>query len=259
MKGLFVIGTDTGAGKTVIVAALGAVLRKRGMDVGVSKPIATGAVRLGGKLVSSDAAFLRSIVGVDDSMEEICPLIFEMPAAPNVAARRENRTVEVDRIRQALTRLSARHDYILIEGIGGWRVPITDTFTVRELAVELNLPVLVAARAGLGTINHTVLTVEAVRSMGLPIVGVVMVRTRPGDDPTAATNPEQIENLTGINVLGTVPFDPELSVQDGRTGNVVKLVEEHVDIDRIAEAIKQTDSTGSPFRPELVEGKEPGK
>lgn len=244
MRGLFVTGTDTGAGKTVVTAALGALLRARGMDVGVSKPVATGAARIDGKLVSSDAVFLRSVVGVDDPIDEICPLIFEMPAAPNVAARRENRTVEVDRIRQALTRLSARHDYILIEGIGGWRVPITDlpreagTFTVRELAVELKMPVLVVARAGLGTINHTVLTVEAVRSTGLPIVGVVMVRTRPEDDPTTATNPEQIGNLTGIDVLGTVPFDPEVSVEDGRAGNVVELVEEHVDIDRIAEAIR---------------------
>ena len=239
MRGLFVTGTDTGVGKTVVVAALGAVLRARGMDVGVSKPVATGATRLDGKLVSSDAAFIRSVAGVDDPMEEICPLLFEMPAAPNVAARRENRTIEVDRIRRALRGLSARHDYILIEGIGGWRVPITDTFTVRELAVELKVPVLVVARAELGTINHTVLSVEAVRSTGLPIVGIVMVRTRPGDDPTVATNPEQIENLTGIDVLGTVPFDPEVSVEDGRAGNVIELIGQHVDTDRIAEAIKQ--------------------
>ena len=233
MKGIFITGTDTGVGKTVLCAGLAAALRRRALDVGVTKPVATGAVRRNGKLVSADAIFLKAVAGVDDAVESICPLLFELPAAPNVAASHEGETVDLDGVRKALADLAAVHAFLLVEGIGGWRVPITDSFSVRELAVEVRLPVLVVARAGLGTINHTVLTVESVREAGLDVVGVVLVATLRSDDPTRATNAAQIERLTGADVLGCVPFDPALSVEDGRAGSVVTLIEDHVDVERI--------------------------
>jgi len=241
MKGLFVTGTDTGVGKTVVSAGLAGVLRKRGFDVGVSKPVCTGAVRRNGKLISTDALFLKRVSGVDDSPEEICPLCFEMPAAPNVAARAEGRAVELKRLRHALSELSERHTALLVEGIGGFRVPITAGFSVRELAVELGLPVLVVARAGLGTINHSTLTVESVRSAGLRVAGVVLVESHPEVDPSRASNAEEIEKLTGVDVLGVVPFASGLSVEDGTPGELMALVEEQLDVARILRVINEED------------------
>ena len=141
--------------------------------------------------------------------------------------------------RAAVARLADRHEFLLVEGIGGWRVPIIDVFTVRELALELGLPVLVVARAGLGTINHTTLTVESVRATGLALAGVVLVAgARDSADPTVPTNARQIERLTGVAVLGTIPFDPTLSVEARHAGRIVELVEANVDVDRIEQAMR---------------------
>lgn len=243
MRGLFITGTDTGVGKTAVAGALAAALRRRGLDVGVAKPVATGGVRRSGRLVSTDAQFLRAVAGVEDAVDEICPLVFEMPASPEVAARSEGRTIAPEVLRSAIASLARRHDYLLVEGIGGWRVPIAQGFTVRELAVELRLPVLVVARAGLGTINHTTLTVEAVQAARLVVAGVVLVECAgDGEDPTSGTNAREIEKLTGVEVLGMVPFDDGLSVEDCRAGDIVKLVETHVNVGRIEAAMKREDA-----------------
>ena len=239
MRGLFITGTDTGVGKTAVTAALGAILRRRGLDVGVTKPVTTGAARRDGALVSTDAEFLQHVAGVADAPEIVCPLIFETPAAPTVASDRERRPIDLKRLRAAVARMADRHEFLLVEGIGGWRVPIADGFTVRELALELGLPVLVVARAGLGTINHTTLTVESVRATGLALAGVVLV-AGVGDsvDAAAPTNAREIERLTGVAVLGTIPFDPTISVEARRAGRIVELVEANVDVDRIVQAMR---------------------
>ena len=118
-------------------------------------------------------------------------------------------------------------------------MPIVDVFTVRELALELGLPVLVVARAGLGTINHTTLTVESVRATGLALAGVVLVAdVRDSADPSAPTNARRIERLTGVAVLGTIPFDPTISVEARRAGRIVELAEANVDVDRIEQAMR---------------------
>ncbi len=240
MRGFFVTGTDTGVGKTVVTAALAAVLRGRGLDVGVAKPVATGAVRREGVLVPTDAEFLKRISGVEDTLDEICPLVFETPAAPVTAAECEHRIVDLDIVRKALRDLADRHTWLLVEGIGGWRVPLTETVTVRELAQELRLPVLVTARAGLGTINHTTLTVEAVRSAGLDVAGVVLVETEPSPrDVTVRSNPRQIERLTGVRVLGILPHDPTLAVEDGQPGRIVRSIEDHLDLEYLVDLMKQ--------------------
>ena len=237
MRGLFITATDTGTGKTALTAGIAGLLRRGGLDVGVAKPVATGAHRREGHLVSLDAQFLKSVSGVSDTREDICPLVFETPASPLVAAEHEGKTVDLVRLRAGLSALAARHDFLLVEGIGGWRVPIAPGFTVRELALELALPVLVIARAGLGTINHTTLTVEAIRSTGLTISGVILncVAFTP-EDITTATNACQIRDLTGVDVLGTVPFDPQLSVDEGRPGNILRCIEDHVNMEPIVRA-----------------------
>ena len=224
MKGLFITGTDTEVGKTVVTAAIADALRRRGFDVGVMKPVATGCLKKNGVLISQDAQLLAAAAQVKDSHESISPYRFEPPVAPLVALLRrrrirlrrrqtssvraelvEARTVSLDRIEESLKDLADRHEIVLIEGIGGLLVPLDAEKSVLDLAKRLRLPVLIVARAGLGTINHTLLTLEAARSAGLSIAGVVF-NGRSGK-PTLAekTNPEIIRKLGAVPILGQIP------------------------------------------------------
>jgi len=168
--GLFVTGTDTGVGKTVVACALARALRARGADVGVQKPVETG-VGPGGPL---DALALRAAAGADDPLDDVCPEARVLPAAPAVAGEAEGRPIDLGRIRSAYARLRARHEILVVEGAGGLLVPLAGPFTMADLAAELGLPLLVVARGSLGTVNHTLLTLEVAAARGLPVAGVVV-------------------------------------------------------------------------------------
>jgi len=168
--GVFVSGTDTGVGKTVVACALVRALRERGVDAGAMKPVETG-VGAGGPL---DALALHEAAGGADPLDEVCPLRFALPAAPSRAAHHEGRTVELERVRAAYASLAARHAFMVVEGAGGLLVPTCEGATMADLAGSLGLPVLVVARAALGTINHTRLTLEALAARGLVLAGVVI-------------------------------------------------------------------------------------
>jgi len=202
--GLFILGTDTGVGKTAVAAGLAAALRRRGVDVGVMKPIATGCVN--GR--SEDAAWLRRAAGVDDPEALITPYRYATPAAPAVAIAREGGRVDLAAIRRAYDRSAARHELVLIEGIGGLLVPLDARRTVADLIRALDVPVLLVSSARLGTINHTVLTVEAARNAGVDVLGLVVNgRTR---RPSVAerANPALLRQWTGLPVFGVVSRVP---------------------------------------------------
>ena len=216
--GLFITGTDTEVGKTAVTAALAADFRRRGVNVGVMKPVATGCARRRGRLVSEDAERLMRAAGSNDPIEWVCPYRFEPPVAPMVALRQvqgdrssvraelvEARTISFDRIEESFHKLSARHDLVLVEGIGGLLVPLDARRSVADLARRLGLPVLIVARAGLGTVNHTLLTLEAARAQGLEILGVVF--NQRGGRPSLAerTNPGIIRRLGNVPVFGVIP------------------------------------------------------
>jgi dethiobiotin synthetase len=200
-RGVFVTGTDTGVGKTVIACGIARSLRHRGVDVGVMKPCETGV----GPQGPLDALALRAAAGVDDPIEVVCPQMFALPAAPSVAAQVEGREVDLERIRLASKSLDARHDFVLVEGAGGWLVPITPDFAMADLAAELRFPVLVVARASLGTINHTLLTLESIARRGLPLAGVVV--NHPGGILSGpdARNLHALRTALGPRLLAEVP------------------------------------------------------
>jgi len=222
--GLFITGTDTEIGKTAVTAGIAACLKKQGQNVGVMKPVAAGS--------RSDAEYLREAAGVSDLLDDINPVFLQEPLSPNVAALREARSVELDPIYQAFTRLANAHTYLLVEGVGGLLVPIRDDFSAADLARELNLPVLIVARAALGTINHTLLTIEAAVARSLNVRGVVYNTLLPGPPDTAAqTSPDVVTRLTGIPSLGTLPFDPETNVDTGHAGQMAHMVEIHLNLE----------------------------
>jgi dethiobiotin synthetase len=202
MRGLFVTGTDTGVGKTEVSCALVAAARADGLDLGAMKPAQSGV----GPGEPGDAQRLRAAAGEVDPPELVCPYTFAAPLAPGVAARLAGVEVRLEVILEAARVLAARHAALLVEGAGGLLVPLTPRHTYADLAVALGLPVLVVARAGLGTVNHTALTVEALRARGLAVAGVVLNRTSAESDPSVPHNAAEIERLTGAKVLASLPF-----------------------------------------------------
>ena len=211
-RGLFITGTDTGVGKTEVACALLRGHRARGLDLGAMKPAQSGHAP--GE--PSDADRLRAAAGDRDPAELVCPYTFAAPLAPAVAARLEARTVSLERILDAARALAARHAALLVEGAGGLLTPLTERETYADLAVALGLPVLVVGRAGLGTVNHTALTCEALRARGLAVHGVVLVRTSPTGDASEPYNAAEIERLTGARVLATVLFERDIAARERR-------------------------------------------
>lgn len=176
-SGLFITGTDTGVGKTRVASAMAAWYRARGVDVGVMKPIATGGIMRGARLVAEDAEALALAAGSDDPPERINPVCYRDPIAPYSAAIRAGRPVDwrgIDRAFEALTR---RHPFVIVEGVGGLAVPLARRMTVIDLIRRLRLPVVVVARLRLGTISHTLLTVERACREGLDVLGVILNET----------------------------------------------------------------------------------
>jgi dethiobiotin synthetase len=209
--GLFVTGTDTGVGKTLVACALARALRARGIDLGVLKPAETGV----GPAGPLDAQALRAAAGAKEPIEEVCPEAFTLPAAPAVAAQAEGRKVDLGRIRDAAARLRARHQFLLVEGAGGALVPLAAGVSMLDLARELELPALVVARGALGTINHTLLTLEALAGRGIPLAGVVVSHgPAPLSAPDAA-NLAWLREALGSRLLGELPPLEDPSAADG--------------------------------------------
>lgn len=200
MAGVFISGTDTGVGKTLVACALARGLRAAGIDIGVMKPVETGVPAEG----PEDARALVRAAGVDDPISLVCPLQFEMPAAPDAAARAEGREASIGPIQEAYQALSSRHARMLVEGAGGLLVPFDAETTMADLAAALALPVLLVARASLGTINHTLLSVEECRRRGLDLIGVVVSHADGPISAADAANLETLKRALGERLVGEV-------------------------------------------------------
>src|SRR6516162_3253545 len=178
MTGLFVTGTDTGVGKTFVAAAIARSLIAAGREVGVLKPVATGAERVGEGWRCADAEALIEAIGGGVPLDRVAPLRFEEPLAPSVAARRLGSPLDRARVLSvvgdALAWWAGRAEVMVVEGVGGLLCPLAEGTTVADLAVALDYPLVIVARRGLGTLNHTLLTVEAARLRGLRVAGVVL-------------------------------------------------------------------------------------
>jgi len=198
MASFFITGTDTGVGKTWFTCWLVRTWRAQGGEAAAIKPISTGD--------REDARLLREASGEVLTLDETNPLHFREPAAPLVAARAENRMIDFARQNQAIVSLCARFSFFAVEGVGGWRVPLAPDYEVRDWARDLAMPVVVVARAGLGTLNHTLLTVENIRATGLTCAGVVLnsgpeTRGSPDFDSARRTNPAILEEILLLPVF----------------------------------------------------------
>jgi len=221
-RGVFVTGTDTGVGKTVVAAGLACGLAQAGLAAGVMKPIATGGRPTLRGTVSADAQFLVKVTGCADPPELANPVCLAEPLAPTVAARLADTAIDLSVIAEAFQILARRHDAVVVEGIGGLMVPIGGGFSVADLAARLGLPLIVVARPGLGTINHTLLTVDVARRRGLTVAAVVINGYRPDEAGVCErTNPDEIERAGQVPVAAIVPWDRRTTVEGGRLGEIV--------------------------------------
>jgi len=232
-RGLFVTGTDTDVGKTVVAGGIARALRQAGQAVEVFKPVASGCrLDVRERLISPDSDFLAACADSRRPLREITPVCFREPLAPNVAAARAGREIDLEAIFAAWSRLAEGDAPIIVEGVGGLLCPITDTFWVVHLAKLMGLPVVVVARPGLGTINHTLLTLHATRTAGLRVAGVVVNRYPADPDPTdvaTQTNPDQIAQHGNVSVLCCVPNDAETDVAAATIGGQTQIVLAGVD------------------------------
>ncbi|MDA8168239.1 MAG: dethiobiotin synthase [Nitrospiraceae bacterium] len=204
-KGFFVTGTGTGVGKTVIAGALVRLLQKHGLKAGAMKPVESGCLRRDGAPFPQDGSFLREISGMDEGLAEMTPYAFEAPLAPMVAAEMENTRIEPGVIMEKFERLSGKYGAMIVEGAGGLLVPLRDDFFVIDLARALALPLVIVAKAGLGTVNHTLLTVRCALSEGLEVAGVILNRTGPEEGLAEKTNPDVLKKFSPVPVLGVFP------------------------------------------------------
>jgi dethiobiotin synthetase len=206
--GIFITGTDTGVGKTLVSCSLAALLRDLGYRVGVMKPVETGCSQRNGELFPEDAVRLRQASGCDEPMEKICPYRFAEPLAPSIAAERGGDRIDIDHVVQVYHEISSGHDVILIEGAGGLMVPLLPSFTYADFARTAKLPLIVVAANRLGAINHLMLTLEHAQCKGLSVIGYVL--NCPTDQISLAsdTNREVLANLSGVPCLAELPFVP---------------------------------------------------
>ncbi|HIM03171.1 MAG TPA: dethiobiotin synthase [Myxococcales bacterium] len=199
-RGVFITGTDTGVGKTVAACALVRALRERGVDVGVMKPMETGV----GKEGPLDAQALRNAAGVKDTIDEICPLQFALPAAPNVAASAESRVVDLDIVRDGFKTLAARHEMMIVEGAGGLLVPTAGSGDMGSFAEDLDLPIIVVARMALGTINHTLLTLREIERRQIALAGVVLSESNGSLSDSDRANLDHLRGELGEQIVGEI-------------------------------------------------------
>ena len=212
--GLFITGTDTGVGKTVLTAALLAAARHRGFCAVPMKPVQTGAEEGARGRTAPDLDFCLRMAGLAVSEEmyaEMAPYRFLLAASPHLAAQQEGLRVDLQRIRGARDNLAEDSGWVLAEGAGGILVPVNERETMLDVARALEYPAVVAARPTLGTLNHTLLTLHALHGAGIPVAGVVFVETRPTEwGVIERDNRQTIAAQGDAAVLGTIPYVEDL-------------------------------------------------
>jgi dethiobiotin synthetase len=228
MCGFFITGTDTGVGKTLIAGSVARALALQGRRVGVMKPFESGCRREGRIVIPNDALFLRTMAGTQDDLALICPYALERPLAPAIAAHKQRVRIDLRKITAAFKRISTRYEITLVEGAGGIMVPINRNHLLIDVVRLLNLPLIVVARTGLGTINHTLLTIREALRAGIRVRGIILNKMTPEMDESEDTNPAFITRFTRMPILGQMPYIPVEKRRD--LDYLAALAQSHIDV-----------------------------
>lgn len=211
MRGIFVTGTDTGVGKSIVTGLLAKYLREKGCKVVTQKWVQTGS------RFSADINRHLKISGISQGsiseyLDDICPYRFKLPASPHLAARVQKKEINISQIKKSFKFLSSRFDFVIVEGTGGALVPVNAKHLVIDIARQLGLPVLIVAQNKLGAINHTLMTVEVLRQRKMRILGVLFNSCKGQNKLILKDNLEIIEKITKQNIWGTLPWNKRINL-----------------------------------------------
>lgn len=223
---IFITGTDTDVGKTIVTAGLAATMQSFGYQTGVFKPAQTGCIIENGVQLAPDLDLVNK---TDKNIRAIATYKFKEPIAPSLAAELENVIIDNNRLLEDFNALKQKCDFTLVEGAGGLLAPLYKNFLMRDLAKFLNLPTIIVAKPNLGTINHILLTVEAVKSAKIELLGIIISKYPTGTDDIAIKNaPRMIEELSGEKILGIIPDIEEITPK-----KLIKSIKENVNLEQI--------------------------
>ncbi len=229
MRGIFITGTGTGVGKTAVAAGLAWALRRRKINVGVMKPFATANRVFSKKYKSHDTAILAKAAGVDDPDNELNPFFYSVAASPLLAWQlKREPSASIEQALQVLQNLAKKHDFMIVEGIGGIMVPLTENESVADFARRAGLPSVIVTTPVIGTLNHTLLTVMACKEFGVNIRGIIVNKMPKKPNVAEQKAPEMIERLTGIRILGILSFS-----RGANHAAIGKILEKTVDLDSL--------------------------
>ncbi|MFB5618007.1 MAG: dethiobiotin synthase [Nitrosopumilus sp.] len=227
MKSLFIAGTDTDVGKTYITAGLAVTLRKTGVDVGVMKPFAAGTAQKKG-YKSEDVEILSRSAMTCDPENLVNPQFFPIPASPYTAWKKLKTKPKVSTILSSFKKLSKLHDMLLVEGMGGIMTPILKDYYITNLIKEMKIPTVIVTRSKVGTVNHTIMTVKMCEKYKLPVKGIIINNFDDGYPIKDLT--KDLKSLTGIPVLGTIPF-----IKDMSDASLYKIFKKNLDLKLLLE------------------------
>jgi len=214
-KGIFITATDTEAGKTYVSRKIAEALKKPGLACGVFKPFSTGS--------RDDAKALIKAAGIDEKPETVTPVFFKNPMSPYGASLLEKKSFDLQTADKALKYFQNKYDFTVVEGVGGLLVPLKQNFFVNDLIKRFRLPVIIVARFGLGTINHTLLTVDKLRRDKAEIAGIILSGRKNPKDISAKSNASIIKKVTKLPVL-ELGWNEKLSVNDLKVLKVFKFI-----------------------------------
>lgn len=226
LKNIFITGTDTDVGKTIVSAALAATILNEGYKTGVYKPFQSGCIYENDRLSNPDPDFIYKInskILVKSSYNLICP------SAPHLAASLENININKELILADYGEMAEKCDFLIVEGSGGLLVPVNDNLLIRDYIKILDLPLIIVARPDLGTINHVLLTIEAAKSYNIEVLGVIISNYPENtDDLVIKTAPEYIKQFSGVDILGILPNIPDIDCD-----NLIAAAKNHLNINKI--------------------------
>ncbi len=226
---VFVTGTDTDIGKTVITAGLAAVMQSLGYKAGVYKPFQSGAEEKNGFLISPDLSYVKQL---DFYVETLCTYLLKPPTAPYIAAEIDGVNINLSTVRRDFETLKRTCEIMLVEGAGGLMVPVTKDELMVDVAKMLDIPVVIVIRPNLGTINHTLLTINQAKAAGLDIAGVIINRyPLQTNDIAIKTAPRLIEEYSDVDILGIVPEIPDFRYV--KPGALINIFVNSIDIEKI--------------------------
>jgi dethiobiotin synthetase len=223
IPGVFITATDTGAGKTIIGAGLAACLKKRGVNVGVMKPVESGG--------RADSQFYASVIDTGDPIELINPYHFSLPVSPHQAAREEGKEVKYEVLENAYKSLRSRHDFLIVEGAGGFFCPFSETLLAADVMERFGLPILVIAKPRVGTINHILLTLDCAKRRRISVVGVIINHIQDESGGVATkSKPEEFTRFADVPLLGVLSYIGHSGQESLNIDAIVSAIEKNVNL-----------------------------